>query len=155
MKTFSLRKEDVKKKWVMIDAENLVLGRTASIIANILRGKNKPEFTPHTDCGDFVVVVNAEKIAMTGNSKKEEKFHWHTGYMGGIKERSRKQILEGKYPERVLMKAVERMMPGGSLSRKQLTHLKIYAGSENPHAAQNPELLDIAAMNPKNVRRAS
>jgi large subunit ribosomal protein L13 len=155
MKTFSLRKEDVNKKWVLIDAEDLILGRTASIIANILRGKNKPEYTPHTDCGDYVIVVNAEKIAMTGNSKKDEKFYWHTGFMGGIKHRTRQQLLDGKYPERVLLNAVKRMMPGGALSNKQLTHLRLFNGPEHAHAAQNPEKLDIAGMNSKNIRRAS
>lgn len=154
MKTFSLRTEDAQRGWVHIDAENLVLGRIASAIAIILRGKDKPEYTPHVDCGEFVVVTNADKIAMTGNSKGDEEYFWHTGYIGGVKKRTKSQILKGKYPERLLMLAVQRMMPKNSLSRKQMTKLRIYAGAEHPHAAQNPKTLDMAAMNSKNKRSA-
>lgn len=153
MKTFSLKPADVQKEWILIDAEHLVLGRVASLIAKMLRGKHKPTFTPHVDCGDNIVVINAEKIAMTGK-KDQEKFHWHTGYPGGLKFRTREQILDGAHPERVLMNAVRRMLPKNSLGREMLTNLRVYAGSEHPHAGQNPTFLDVAALNPKNTRKA-
>lgn len=152
MKTFSLATADVQKKWCVIDAKGLVLGRLASVIAMRLRGKHKPEFTPHIDCGDHVVVVNAEQVKLTGNKLKDKKFYWHTGYAGGIKERTIGQILESRYPERVITKAVERMITRGPLGRQQMTHLKVYAGPNHPHEAQNPQPLDVAAMNPKNAR---
>lgn len=153
MKTYAMKPADVEKKWVLIDAEGLVVGRVASIIATRLRGKHLPSYTPHVDCGDNVVVVNAEKVVFTGKKLTDKKFYWHTGYPGGIKERTMDKILGGAHPERVLMKAVERMMPKDSpLARKQMTNLKIYAGSEHPHEAQSPETLDVAAMNPKNKR---
>ncbi len=154
MKTFSAKPGDIDKKWLLIDAEGVVLGRLASLIAMRLRGKHKPTFTPHMDMGDNIVVVNAEKLQMTGNKRADKRYYWHTGFPGGIKHRTAGQILEGKHPERVISKAVERMLPGGPLSRKQLTHLKIYAGAAHPHAAQNPEPVDIGAMNPKNTRSA-
>ena len=155
MKTYSAKTADVEKKWVLIDADGLVVGRLASIIAMRLRGKHKPMYTPHVDCGDNIIVVNAEKVRFTGAKRQNEKFYWHTGYPGGIKERTMAEILEGKYPERVLMKAVERMMPKDSpLARSQMTNLKIYAGADHPHTAQSPVKLDIAAMNPKNAREA-
>ena len=154
MKTFSAKPGDIDKKWLLIDAEGVVLGRLASLIAMRLRGKHKPTFTPHMDMGDNIVVVNAEKVQMTGNKRADKRYYWHTGFPGGIKHRTAGQILEGKHPERVISKAVERMLPGGPLSRKQLTHLKIYAGAAHPHAAQNPEPVDIGAMNPKNTRSA-
>lgn len=152
MKTFSAKLADIDKKWVLIDAEGLVLGRLATIIAMRLRGKHKPIFTPHMDCGDNIVVVNAEKVQLTGNKRSQSIFYWHTGYAGGIKGRSKGAILDGKHPERVIEKAVERMVPRGPLGRKVMGNLRVYAGPEHPHAAQSPEALDIAAMNRKNVR---
>ncbi|MEO1241841.1 MAG: 50S ribosomal protein L13 [Pseudomonadota bacterium] len=153
MKTYSMKPAEVDKKWVIIDAEGLVVGRVASIIATRLRGKHLPAYTPNVDCGDHVVVVNAEKVVFTGKKLTDKKFYWHTGYPGGIKERTMDKILGGAHPERVLMKAVERMMPKDSpLARKQMTNLKIYAGAEHPHEAQQPQALDVAAMNPKNKR---
>jgi large subunit ribosomal protein L13 len=152
MRTYSAKPSELDKKWVLIDAEGLVLGRLAAIIADRLRGKHKPTFTPHMDCGDHIVVVNAEKVALTGNKKRDSVFRWYTGYPGGLKERSKGAILEGKHPERVILKAVERMMPRGPLARHVLGHLKVYKGPSHPHEAQQPEPLDIAAMNPKNKR---
>lgn len=152
MKTFSIKPADVKKKWHLIDAQDLVLGRLAVVAANILRGKNKPEFTPHVDCGDNIVIINAEKVKLTGNKLKDKKFYWHTGYPGGIKERVVGAILGGKHPERVIEKAVERMIPRGPLGRQIMRNLKVYAGTAHPHAGQNPEVLDVAALNPKNKR---
>lgn len=152
MKTFSLKHTEVTKKWCLIDAEGLVVGRLASIIANRLRGKHKPDYTPHVDCGDHVVVVNADKVRFTGNKRQDKRYYRHTGYPGGIKEVSPEKLLTGRFPERVLMKAVERMVPRGPLGRVQMGHLKVYGGSEHPHVAQNPEFLDVAAMNEKNKR---
>ncbi len=154
MKTFSAKPADIDKKWIVIDAEGVVLGRLASLIAMRLRGKHKPTFTPHMDMGDHVIVVNADKVQLTGNKRADKRYYWHTGFPGGIKHRTAGQILEGRHPERVVEKAVQRMLPGGPLSRKQMGHLKIYAGVEHPHAAQNPEALDVAALNPKNTRSA-
>ena len=152
MYTPSTRSQDVVKKWVLIDAQNLILGRLASLVAMRLRGKHKPSYTPHVDDGDCVVIINADKVKLTGNKLADKKFYLHTGYAGGIKERAIDQILGGKYPERVLTKAVERMVPRGPLGRKIMGNLKVYKGAEHPHAAQQPILLDIAAMNRKNVR---
>jgi len=152
MKTFSAKPSDIDKKWVVIDADGLVLGRLAAIIATRLRGKHKPSFTPHMDCGDNVVVVNAEKVQLTGNKRKDDIFYWHTGYPGGVKGRSKGAILDGRHPERVIEKAVERMVPRGPLGRQQMTHLKVYGGASHPHEAQQPEPLDVAAMNRKNKR---
>jgi large subunit ribosomal protein L13 len=152
MKTYSMKASEVDKKWHVIDATDLVLGRLASIVAKYLRGKHKPSFTPHMDCGDYIIVVNAEKVRLTGNKLKDRKFYWHTGYPGGIKERTMGQLLEGKYPERVVFKAVERMITRGPLGRQQMSGLKVYAGPSHPHEAQNPYILDIASMNPKNKR---
>jgi large subunit ribosomal protein L13 len=154
MKTLSLKPSEVEKKWYVIDADGLVLGRMASIVANILRGKHKPTYTPHVDCGDNIVIVNAEKVRLTGNKRNADIFYWHTGYPGGIKGRSKGQILDGRYPERVIMKAVERMVPRGPLGRRQMGNLKVYAGPVHPHDAQQPEALDIGARNPKNKRIA-
>ncbi|MEM8740988.1 MAG: 50S ribosomal protein L13 [Pseudomonadota bacterium] len=154
MKTYSAKLGDIEKSWIVIDAEGVVLGRLASIIANRLRGKHKPGYTPHMDDGDHVIVVNVEKVQMTGRKRTDKVYYWHTGHPGGIKSRTADKILDGRFPERVLMKAVQRMMPGGPLSRKQLTHLKLYAGPEHPHAAQNPAALDVGSMNPKNTRSA-
>ncbi len=152
MKTYSMKASEIDKRWYVIDATDLVLGRLASIVAKYLRGKHKPTFTPHMDCGDYIIVINAEKVRLTGNKLQARKFYWHTGYPGGIKERTMKQLLEGKYPERVVFKAVERMITRGPLGRQQMSALKIYAGSNHPHEAQSPQPLDVAAMNPKNKR---
>ena len=153
--TAALKPADVEKKWIVIDAENAVVGRLASFIANRLRGKHLPTYTPHVDCGDFVVVVNADKVKFTGRKLTNKIYYWHTGHPGGVKERTADKILGGRFPERVLEKAVERMLPKESpLARKQLTHLRIYAGAEHPHAAQNPESIAFAELNAKNVRSA-
>ncbi|MBZ0217981.1 MAG: 50S ribosomal protein L13 [Fimbriimonadaceae bacterium] len=153
MRTYSAKPADVEKKWLLIDAEGLVVGRLASLIVARLRGKHKPIFTPHIDCGDNIVVVNADKVVFTGNKFENKTYYRHTGYPGGIKERKARQILEGKHPERVLIKAVERMLPGGPLSRQQMRNLKVYTGPDHPHEAQQPEALDVAALNSKNTRR--
>jgi len=154
MKTYAAKPADVDKKWVMIDAQGLVVGRLATIIALRLRGKHKPTFTPHVDCGDNVVVVNAEKVVLTGRKLEQKVYRHHTGHIGGIKERSAKFIMEGRFPERIVEKAVERMLPRGPLGRVQLGNLRVYKGPEHPHAAQNPEKLDVGAMNRKNKRSA-
>ena len=148
--TKSVRPQDVEKKWHLIDAEGLVVGRVATIIANILRGKHKPSFTPHVDCGDHVVVINADKVRFTGNKTKQKVYYKHTGYPGGIKGVTAEKVLEGRFPERVLEKAVERMVPRGPLGRQQMKALHLYAGTEHPHEGQQPETLDIAARNRKN-----
>jgi large subunit ribosomal protein L13 len=148
--TKSAKPHEVEKKWHIVDAEGLVVGRAATIIANVLRGKHKPSYTPHVDCGDNVIVINAEKVRFTGNKLKDKIYYRHTGYAGGIKQITPDKILEGKFPERVLEKAIERMIPRGPLGRAQMRSLRIFAGSEHPHAAQNPEVLDIASMNRKN-----
>lgn len=155
MKTFTAKPSNIEKKWVLIDAEGLVLGRLASIIAYRLRGKHLASFTPNMDCGDNIVVINAEKVVLTGNKRNDKTYYWHTGHPGGIKNRKAHQILDGRFPERVLEKAVERMLPGGPLSRRQMKNLRIFAGAEHAHEAQSPEPLDIAAMNDKNARKAS
>ena len=152
MKTYSAKPADIEKKWVLIDAENLVVGRLASIIAMRLRGKHLPTFTPHMDCGDNIIIVNAEKVKLTGNKRSEKTYYWHTGYPGGIKSRTADKILDGAHPERVITKAVERMITRGPLARQQMSNLRVYAGTEHPHEAQQPEMLDIAAMNTKNKR---
>lgn len=154
MKTFTATPADIDKKWILIDAEGIVLGRLASLIAMRLRGKHKASFTPHMDMGDNIIVINADKVQMTGNKRADKTYYWHTGHPGGIKSRTAGQILEGKFPERVLIKAVKRMLPGGPLSRQQMTNLRVYAGAEHPHEAQNPEVLDVASMNSKNTRSA-
>lgn len=151
-KTFSLKTAEVDKKWVVIDAEGLVLGRLASLVANRLRGKHKPEYTPHIDCGDNIIIVNADKVALTGNKLDDKVYYWHTGHPGGIKERTAGEFLAGRFPERVLEKAVQRMVPKGPLGRQQLKNLRIYAGPSHPHEAQTPEALDVGSMNPKNRR---
>ena len=154
MKTYSATPKDIEKSWILIDANGLVVGRLAALIATRLRGKHKPSFTPHMDDGDNIVVINAGNIVLTGNKRADKRYYWHTGYPGGIKHRTAGQILEGRFPERVILKAVERMLPGGPLSRRQMGNLRVYAGSEHPHGAQNPQVLDLAAMNPKNTRSA-
>ena len=148
--TRSLKPAEVTKGWVLIDAEGLVLGRLAVVIATRLRGKHKPQFTPHVDCGDNVVVINAEKVRLTGKKLEDSPFYYHTGYAGGIKERSIAQRLASKRPEQVLEKAVERMITRGPLQRAQMKHLYLYAGTEHPHAGQQPSTLDVGAMNRKN-----
>lgn len=152
MKTYSAKPAEVEKKWVLIDADGVVLGRLASIIAMRLRGKHKPTFTPHVDCGDNVIVVNAEKVKLTGRKLADKVYYRHTGHPGGIKGAHAGAILEGKHPDRVITKAVERMISRNPLGRKQMKNLRVYAGTEHPHEAQKPEVLDLAAMNPKNKR---
>ncbi|MBL4693253.1 MAG: 50S ribosomal protein L13 [Magnetovibrio sp.] len=152
MKTYSAKPSDVEKKWFIVDAKDIVLGRMASQIALRLRGKHKPMFTPNIDCGDNVIVINAEKVKLTGRKMTDKKFYWHTGHPGGIKERTMEAILTGKHPERVVTKAVERMISRSPLGRAQMRKLHVYAGTDHPHIAQNPEVLDIASMNPKNTR---
>jgi large subunit ribosomal protein L13 len=152
MKTYSAKPADVERKWYVIDAEGLVLGRLASSVAIRLRGKHKPLYTPHIDCGDHIVIVNAEKVAITGNKRADKRFYWHTGYPGGIKDRTWDQILSGKHPERLVEKAVERMLPKTKLGRAVISKLHVYAGPEHPHEAQQPEAIDFAAQNKKNTR---
>ena len=152
MKTYSAKASELDKKWLLIDAQGLVLGRLAAIIADRLRGKHKPTYTPHMDCGDHVVVINAEKVALTGNKKRDSVLRWYTGFPGGLKERSKGAVLEGKHPERVILKAVERMVPRGPLGRRIMSHLRVYPGTAHPHEAQQPQVLDVAAMNRKNKR---
>ena len=154
MKTFSQKPAEVEKKWILIDAEGVVPGRLASFVANRLRGKHKPTFTPHVDDGDNVIIVNADKVAFTGKKYTDKKYYWHTGYPGGIKERTAKALLEGRFPERVMQKAVERMMPGGPLSRQQMKNLYVYAGPDHRQEAQQPTSIDMAALNSKNKRSA-
>jgi large subunit ribosomal protein L13 len=154
MKTFSEKPADVQKKWVMIDADGLVVGRLASLVALRLRGKHKPTYTPHVDCGDNVIVINAAKAVLTGRKAQNKVYYKHTGYIGGIKEVSAKAILAGKFPERIVEKAIERMLPRGPLGRMQLGNLRVYPHAEHPHAAQQPEIIDIGAMNRKNKRTA-
>ncbi|MFT8836147.1 MAG: 50S ribosomal protein L13, partial [Acetobacter sp.] len=150
----SLKPAEVTKNWILIDAEGLALGRLAVIIATRLRGKHKPQFTPHVDCGDHVVVINAEKVALTGNKADQKLFHYHTGYAGGIKTRTVAQRLNGKHPGHLVEKAVERMITRGPLQREQMRNLHVYAGAEHPHGGQTPQVLDVAALNRKNVVNA-
>ena len=151
MKTYNAKTGEITKKWVLIDAKGLVVGRLASLIALRLKGKHRPTYTPNIDTGDNVIVINADKAVFTGKKTEKKLYHWHTGHPGGIKTRTPRQILEGKFPERVLEKAVERMIAGGPLGRKLLGNLKVYAGDKHPHEAQSPTVVDIAAMNRKNV----
>jgi large subunit ribosomal protein L13 len=150
MKTYSASPKDVERSWHLIDAEGLVLGRLAAAVAVRLRGKHKPMFTPNIDCGDHVVVINAEKVALTGNKRSQKTYYWHTGYPGGIKDRTAEQILEGAHPERVIEKAVQRMLPKGALGRQQIKKLHLYRGPEHPHQGQSPGALDLAGRNRKN-----
>ena len=154
MKTFSATPSDIKRKWVIIDAEGIVLGRMASIVATYLRGKHKPMYTPHMDCGDNIVIINADKVQLTGRKRSDKLYYWHTGHPGGIKSRTAGHVLDGDHPERVVQKAVERMISRNPLGRQQMKKLHVYAGTDHPHEAQNPEVLDVAAMNPKNKRSA-
>jgi large subunit ribosomal protein L13 len=152
MRTYSAKPSEIEKKWWLIDAEDLVLGRLATIVAMYLRGKHKPTFTPHMDCGDNIIIVNAEKIKLTGAKRTAKTYYWHTGYPGGIKSKTADKILDGEHPERVIQKAVQRMITRGPLGRVQMGNLKVYAGIKHPHEAQQPETLDVGAMNSKNKR---
>ncbi|MEO0543677.1 MAG: 50S ribosomal protein L13 [Pseudomonadota bacterium] len=152
MRTFSQKPADVQKKWLLIDAEGMVVGRLASIVAMRLRGKHKPTYTPHVDDGDNVIVINADKVVFTGNKRAQKKYYWHTGHPGGIKERTADALLNGRFPERVVEKAVERMIPRGPLGRRQMKNLRVYAGADHPHEAQQPEVVDVASMNSKNKK---
>ena len=151
MQTYNAKVGEIEKKWFLIDAKGLVVGRLASIIALRLKGKHRPTYTPHVDTGDNIIVINADKVVFTGKKREDKQYHWHTGHPGGVKTRTPRQILEGKFPERVLEKAVERMIAGGPLGKKLLGNLKVYAGDKHPHEAQSPVALDIAALNRKNV----
>jgi large subunit ribosomal protein L13 len=151
-KTYVAKPSEIKKEWKLIDAENLVVGRLASIVANILRGKHKTTYTPNIDCGDHVVIINADKVKFTGNKYAQKKYYWHTGYPGGIKERNARQIMEGGHPERILESAVSRMISRGPLQRDIMTKLHIYKGPNHKHQAQSPEVLDIAKINRKNIK---
>jgi large subunit ribosomal protein L13 len=148
--TASVKPAEVTKKWILIDADGLVVGRLASIVANRLRGKHKASFTRHVDCGDNVIIINAEKVRFTGGKAASKVYYRHTGYAGGIKEVRADKLLEGRFPERVIEKAVERMIPRGPLGREQMRSLRVFKGPDHPHGAQNPEVLDVASMNTKN-----
>ncbi len=151
--TAHLKAADIERKWILVDAENVVVGRLASFIALRLRGKHRPDYTPHVDCGDAVVVINAEKVKFTGRKLEQKTYYWHTGHPGGIKERTAGKILSGRFPERIVEKAVERMLPKESpLARAQLGHLRVYRSAEHPHEAQNPETIDFKSFNAKNSR---
>jgi large subunit ribosomal protein L13 len=152
MTTYAAKPGEVEKKWLLIDAEGLVVGRLATLIAMRLKGKHKAAYTPHVDAGDNVIVINAEKAVFTGNKTEDKLYQWHTGYPGGIKQRTPRQILDSKHPQRILEKAVERMLKRGPLQRKLMRNLKVYAGASHPHEAQKPEPLDVKALNRKNVR---
>ena len=152
MKTFSAKPAEVTKKWVLIDAKGLVVGRLATLVAMRLRGKHLPTYTPHVDCGDNVLIINAAHVVLTGRKRYNKVYYNHTGFIGGIKERTAKSILEGRFPERVVEKAVERMIPRGPLGRRQMKNLRVYSGAEHPHTAQQPETLDVGALNRKNKR---
>ena len=154
MKTFSAKPSDIERKWVLIDADGIVLGRLATQVSILLRGKHKPTYTPHMDCGDNVIVINAEKVHLTGKKASDKIYYRHTGYPGGIKQNSAGEILEGKFPERLIEKAVERMLTRNRLNRQALGKLRVFAGPDHPHAAQQPEVIDLAARNPKNKRSA-
>ena len=154
MTTYTAKPAEIEKKWLLIDAEGVVLGRLATIVASRLRGKHKPTFTPHMDMGDNVIIINADKVQMTGNKRADKRYYWHTGHPGGITFRTAEQVLESAHPERVVIKAVERMITRNRLGRQQMTHLRVYAGAAHPHEAQNPEVLDVKSMNPKNTRSA-
>ena len=153
MKTYSAKPSDIDKAWIIIDADGIVLGRLATVVAARLRGKHKPQFTPHMDTGDNVIVVNAEKVQLTGRKRTAKTYYRHTGYPGGIRSTTADKMLDGKHPERVVLKAVQRMLPGNRLSRKLMTNLRVYAGPDHPHEAQKPETVNVAAMNSKNTRR--
>lgn len=153
-RTYSAKPTEVEAKWWIIDAEDLVLGRMAVIVADRLRGKHKPMYTPNIDCGDHIVIINAEKVYLTGNKRADKTYYRHTGYPGGIKSRTAGDILEGEHSDRVVRKAIERMMPKTKMGRAQIRKLKVYAGTEHPHEAQQPESIDVASLNSKNKRKA-
>ncbi len=155
MGTYTARPADIERAWNLVDADGLVLGRLAAILANRLRGKHKAQWTPHMDCGDHIVVINAEKVVLTGKKRQQKVYHYHTGYPGGIKERRADAILDGRFPERVIEKAVERMVPRGPLGRDVLRKLHVYKGGEHPHQAQQPVALDVAGMSRKNATEAA
>ncbi len=152
MKTYTAKPAEIEKKWILIDAEGVVLGRLASIVAMRLRGKHKATFTPHMDMGDNVIIINADKVQMTGAKREDKRYYWHTGHPGGIKFRTARQVLEGAHPERVVIKAVERMISRNRLGREQMSNLRVYAGAAHPHEAQQPEVLDVKSLNKKNTR---
>lgn len=156
MKSYAMRVEDApaQKKWILIDADGVILGRLAAEVATILRGKNKTTFSPSVDCGDNVIIINAEKVKLTGDKLKKKVFYYHTGYAGGIKERTMGYILNSRFPERAIQKAVERMLPKGPLGRKQMTNLRLFKGPKHTHEAQQPVVFNFAAANPKNKRIA-
>jgi len=148
-----LKTKEVEKQWILLDAENVITGRLASFVALHLRGKHRPDYSPHIDCGDHVIVINAEKVALTGKKRSDKVYYRHTGYPGGLKETTAGKILDGRFPERVMRKAVQRMLPKESpLARKQFSNLYVYAGPDHPHAAQKPTIIDFAAMNSKNTK---
>jgi len=150
--TYATKASDIERKWYILDAEGVVLGRLAAEVSKLLRGKHKPSYSPNLDCGDYVIVINADKVKLTGKKLTDKKYFKHTGWIGGIKETTAGKILNSRFPERVIIKAVERMISRNPLGRQQMTKLKVYAGSEHPHTAQNPEIFDIAAKNAKNKR---
>ena len=152
MKTYMASLSDIKKDWLLVDAENIILGRLATIVATRLRGKHKPSYTPNVDCGDNVIVINAEKIRLSGNKLESKIYYHHTGYPGGIRARTASNILSSSTPEEIVSKAISRMIPKGPLGRKQIKNLKVYAGPSHPHEAQEPKILDISMMNEKNIR---
>jgi large subunit ribosomal protein L13 len=152
MATYSAKASEITKDWVLIDAAGLVVGRLATLVAMRLKGKHKPSYTPHLDCGDNVIIVNAEKVVLTGNKLRDKTYYWHTGYIGGIKERKAGKVLSGKHPERVVTKAVERMLDRSPLGRQQMRNLRVYVGAKHPHEAQQPKVINIAKLNRKNVR---
>lgn len=154
MSTFSAKPAEVTKKWVLIDAKGVIVGRLATLVSMRLRGKHLPTYTPHVDCGDNVIIINAAKAVLTGRKREQKVYYNHTGFIGGIKERTAKSILEGRFPERVVEKAIERMLPRGPLGRQQLSNLRVYGGAEHPHEAQQPETVDVASLNRKNTRSA-
>jgi large subunit ribosomal protein L13 len=154
MKTFSAKPAEITKKWIVIDATGLVVGRLATLVAMRLRGKHLPIYTPHVDCGDHVIIINAAKVVFTGRKRDQKVYYHHTGFIGGIKERSAKSILEGRFPERVMEKAIERMIPRGPLGRVQMSNLRVYPGAEHPHEAQQPEPFNVGELNRKNMRAA-
>ncbi len=153
-KTISTKTAEIEKKWIVIDGAGLVVGRLASIIALRLRGKHKVSFTPHMDDGDHIIVINADKVVFTGRKREDKVYYHYTGFQGGIKERTARFILEGRFPERIVEKAVQRMLPEGPLGRKQLGNLRVYAGPTHPHEAQQPLALDVGKMNRKNMKAA-
>ncbi len=148
-----LKTAEVEKKWIVIDAENAIVGRLASFVAMRLRGKHRPDYTPHIDCGDNVIIINADKVKFTGNKRSDKTYYRHTGHPGGIKETTAGKILDGRFPDRVMRKAVQRMLPKESpLARQQLSNLRVYAGAEHPHEPQGPEVVDFKSMSSKNVK---